>query len=99
MARIFSFGVLALMCLGVVILTMLVIIFALRRGTRKINEQVDEITSRQDGSADGNTRWARGNLADVSPPPAPEKPMLACPACGGENEAGASVCSFCGSKL
>jgi len=99
MARIFSFGFLALMCLGVVILTMLVIIFALRRGTRKINDQVEELASRQEASPGGNTRWARGDLADSNSPPAPQIQMRACPACGGENDAGNTVCSFCGSKL
>ena len=47
MARILSFSFFAFLCLGITLLITLVIIFALRRGTRKINDQVEDLASRQ----------------------------------------------------
>lgn len=99
MKTILGLAFIPLLCMGITILTALVIIFALRRGTKAINEQVGEVVSERQGETSGNTRWARGDLqgeprAAINTPPA-----KTCPACGGENTAASSSCAFCGTKL
>ncbi len=88
-------------CLGAVILTSFVIFYAFRRGSRVIDqlrENNAEGTPDPDAVLAADTRWAHGDLADND---APENTieMTACPACGGENMAGAGVCAYCGRKV
>jgi uncharacterized membrane protein len=99
MKNILTLGIIPLLCLIVMILTALVVIFALRRGTKKINEQAQEYTSESNRNSSANSRWARGDLHGSQPLAKEEEPMLTCPACGGENVAGSSTCAFCGKKL
>jgi len=99
MRTIFSLAFIPLLCMGVTILTALVIIFALRRGTKKINDQVGEIAAEKQADSSGNTRWARGDLQGESRENREPLPTITCPACGGENSAGSKTCAFCGTKL
>ena len=93
--------VLPTLCLGAVILTSFVIFYAFRRG-RQVIDQVTKDNA--DGMPDpdailaADTRWARGELADNDQPETIIE-MSACPACGGENVAGANACAYCGRKL
>jgi len=99
MRNLFGLALIPLLCMGVTILTALVIIFALRRGTKAINEQAQDIKSKQDQAASANTRWARGDLQGEAKPLQATRPPVTCPACGGENAAGSSSCGFCGNQL
>jgi len=99
MKTILGIAILPLICLGVLILTTVVIIFALRRGTKTISEQARQYTEKKPDIADANTRLGRGDLQGETRVKIPEPPKVACPACGGENPAGSSVCAFCGSKM
>jgi hypothetical protein len=99
MKNILALGIIPLLCLIVMILTALVVVFALRRGTKKINEQVQEYTSESSRDSFANNRWARGDLQGSPRPVIKEEPLLTCPSCGGENAAGSSTCAFCGKKL
>jgi hypothetical protein len=95
----------AALCLGLIILTIVLIFFALRRGTRVISQGLKERVDKEEPKTDisepvsANTRWARGDLKAVTEPPKVEIILEPCPACGGENPKGASVCAFCGRKL
>ncbi len=88
-------------CLGALILASFVIFYAFRRGRQVIKQNKESNT---DGSPDpdavlaADTRWARGDLAD-NDVPENKIEMSACPACGGENLAGAGACAYCGRKL
>lgn len=90
-------------CLGVLILTAILVIFALRRGSqtirKKLQEPEVESALRPEETISANTRWARGDLKAAPEPPQAEIPLSACPACGGENPAGSRVCAFCGRNL
>ena len=93
--------VLPTLCLGAVILTSFVIFYAFRRGKQVIDQvREDNANGLPDPEAilAADTRWARGELADNDQP---EKviEISACPACGGENIAGARACAYCGRKL
>jgi len=99
MRNIFGLALIPLICMGVTILTALMIIFALRRGTRALNQQAQDITAVKKQSSSANTRWARGDLQGEAMPTSKPEPTIACPACGGENVAGSSTCAFCGSAL
>ena len=99
MEALFGIAILPLICLGVMILTAVVVIFALRRGTQAINQQVQENTAVPEKGSPANTRWARGDLKSTQQPKKTDQPMKACPACGGENAAGCSSCTFCGRAL
>ena len=90
---------LPLICLGVMTLTAVVVIFALRRGTKAISEQLKEQENTIAELGGGNTRWARGDLKSAPQPEKTEEPMKTCPACGGENAAGSSSCTYCGRAL
>jgi len=100
MRNVLTLAIIPLACMGVTILTALVIILALRRGTKKINDQAQEVITQNTPQNNANTRWARGDLQgensnDAVLPPA----MIACPACGGEIPTGSATCTFCGRKL
>ena len=97
--NILALGIIPLLCLIVMILTALIVIFALRRGTKKINEQAQEYTSEKSRNSSANSRWARGDLQNSQHPAKEKEPLRICPACGGENDAGRSTCAFCGKKL
>jgi hypothetical protein len=99
MKTLFGIAILPLICLGVMILTAVVVIFALRRGTQAINQQIQENTAVPENSFPTNTRWARGDLKSVPQPELAEEPTKTCPACGGENPAGSSSCAYCGRTL
>ena len=90
---------LPLICLGVMILTAVVVIFALRRGTHAISQQVQENTAFPANDSPANTRWARGDLKSGPQPKKIESPMKTCPPCGGENAADRSSCTYCGRAL
>ena len=99
MEVLFGIAILPLICLGVMILTAVVVILAIRRGTQVINQQVQENTSVPENGSPANTRWARGDLKSAPQPVEIEKPIKTCPACGGENAAGSSSCTYCGSQI
>ncbi|MDO9545907.1 MAG: hypothetical protein Q7J07_04045 [Pelolinea sp.] len=92
----FGIAILPLICLGVILLTGLVIIFALRRGTRSINEKVKEYSAPAEPSIGVNNRWGHGDLKAPTQSKTKEIEMEVCPACGGENPSGSSACAFCG---
>ena len=96
--NILALGIIPLLCLIVMILTALIVIFALRRGPKKITEQAQEYTSEKSRNS-ANSRWARGDLQNSQHPAKEKEPLRICPACGGENDAGRSTCAFCGKKL
>jgi hypothetical protein len=88
-------------CLGVVALTSFILFYALRRGTRSINERLQD----EANNAPKSDNTAEGDLASASNEPSESisrhtaDEMSACTACGGENPAGASKCAYCGRKL
>ena len=93
--------VLPTLCLGAVILTSFVIFYAFRRGKQAVGQALEENAGdspEPDAAVDADTRWSRGGLAEISQPETMIE-MSACPACGGENPAGASACAYCGRKL
>lgn len=92
----------AALCLGIIVLTIVLLIFALRRGSRAVRQGLQEQETQgtsPDASIGASTRWARGDLKAAPEPPKMEVVMAPCPACGGENHRGAAVCGFCGRKL
>jgi len=60
MEALFGIAILPLICLGVMILTAVVVIFTLQRGTRAISKQLKEQENTLAEPGSGNTRWARG---------------------------------------
>ena len=91
-----------LICIGVFILFGLVLIAALRRGTRAVRNGLKEQAARidqEDGTGEANTRWARGDTGPSPQTPKKIQAMVSCTACGGENPAGASVCTYCRRRL
>ena len=95
----FGIAILPLICLGVILLTGVVIIFALRRGTQSINEKVKEYGTPAEINATANNRWAREDLKEPEQGLAKKIDMKTCPACGGENPNTSSACAFCGRTL
>ena len=92
----------AALCLGLVVLTAVLIILALRRGSRAISQGMKERAEEQAETpqpVSANSRWARGDLQAAPEPPKADVVLEPCPACGGENPRGAQVCAFCGRKL
>lgn len=93
---------LPLICLGVTLIIGVVILFALRRGTRTINDYMENQKGASDTpkeAANPDTRWARSDLKSEASLPAATGATSACPACGGENSPGSTVCQYCGRKL
>jgi hypothetical protein len=93
--------VLPTLCLGVVVLTSFVIFYAFRRGRQAISQlQQDETDTSTDlgDNTTADTHLSRGDLSESSQPKINIE-MAACPACGGENPAGAGACAYCGRKL
>jgi hypothetical protein len=99
MENILSIAILPLICSGVITLTGVVVIFVLWRGTKAIGKQLKEQENTLAELGSGNTRWARGDLKNAPQPEQSEEPTKTCPACGGENAAGSSVCAYCGRVL
>ncbi len=99
MNNILALAIIPLICMGVTILTALVIIIALRRGTKGINEQAEKIISEKNQTPAGNTRWARGDLQGEARAPIVPQAAKHCPACGAENTANSAACAFCGRKF
>ena len=91
--------ILPLICLGVMILTAVVVIFALKRRTQAASEQVQENMTASENDSPTNTRWARGDLKGEPHINKIEEPMKTCPACGGENAVSSSSCAYCGTAL
>ena len=92
----------AVLCLGVIILTIVLIFLALKRGSRAISQGLKERAEVDVQSVDlvnADNRLARGNLKSASTPSIVEMAMVACPACGGENPGSSGVCAHCGRKL
>ena len=88
-----------LLCLGIVALTSFILFYSLRRGTRAIDEHLQD-----------EAKASSGESAGVDSSPTPKElsegistnsgeEVSACPACGGENPAGTSKCAYCGRKL
>jgi len=92
-------AILPLICLGVMILTVVVVIFALRRRTQSVNQRVQENTTVSENSSPTNTRWARGDLKGEPHLEKSKELTKACPACGGVNAASSSSCAYCGTTL
>ena len=92
-------AILPLICLGVMILTTAVVIFALKRRTQTVNQQVQENMTVSENISPTNTRWARGDLKGEPHIDPFEEPMKTCPACGGDNAASSSSCAYCGTAL
>ena len=92
-------AILPLICSGLITLMGVVVIFVLWRGTKAIGKQLNEQENTLAELGSGNTRWARGDLKSTPQPEKTEKPMKTCPACGGENAAGSSTCTYCGRAL
>lgn len=99
MEVLFGIAILPLICLGVIILTAVVVIFALRRRTQTITRQVQENTALSKNGSSTDTRWTRGDMRSVPQSEKIERLMKACPACGGENAASSSSCAYCGRAL
>lgn len=99
MKTLFGLAVIPLFCMGIMMLTALVIIIALRRGTKTINEQADQVIAEKQKTPTINTRWARSDLQGESKGSTAVSPLVSCPACGGKSPAGNSTCAFCGRKL
>jgi len=99
MKALFGIAILPLICLGVMILTAVVVIFALKRGTQTVSKQIQENTTRVQDSSPANTRWERGDLKGELQSKKTRNAMKTCPACGGENAAGSSICVYCGREL
>jgi len=96
---ILGIAILPLICLGVMILTAVVVIFALRRRTLAVSKQVQENMSVSKNNSPTNTRWARGDLKGEPHLEKSNEPMKSCPACGGDNAASSSSCAYCGTAL
>ena len=94
-----SIAILPLICSGVITLLGVVVIFVLWRGTKTIGRQLKEQENTLSELDGGNTRWARGDLKNAPQPEKTGEPMKACTACGGENPAGSSSCTYCGRAL
>ena len=99
MESLFGIAILPLICSGVMTLTTVVVIFALWRGTKAISKQLKEQDNTLAEPGSGNTRWAHGDLKSGPQPEKTKEPIKACPACGGENAAGSSSCTYCGRAL
>jgi len=99
MEALFGIAILPLICLGVMLLTAIVVIFALRRGTQAISQQVQKKSVFPEDSSPTNTRWARGDLKNAPKREKSGEPMKTCSACGGENAAGSNTCAYCGAVL
>lgn len=99
MKPLFGVVILPLICLCIMILTAFVVVFALRRGTRSINREIEEITSQPDVDTSANTRWARGEVDGKPIVRSAEIQIKACSSCGGENEIGNLTCSYCRRNL
>ena len=99
MKNLFGFALFPLLCMGIIILTALVIIFALRRGTKTINETAQQVIAEKQTKNSANTRWARGDLQAGAENKPPEQIQMACPACGAQNPAGSGNCAYCGHSL
>lgn len=99
MTKIISLALIPLICMGVTILTALVIIFALRRGTRAINTQAQDMIAEKRQEPNANTRWARADLQGEGRQNSKPAPSVTCPACGGENAAGSRTCAYCSRQL
>jgi len=99
MRTIVGFTLLPLICLGVSILTGIVILFALRRGTQSIKTYMEEQESDDEKSGSIDTRWARADLKCDQQPSTINEPTAACPACGAENPFGSLTCQYCRRKL
>ena len=92
----------AVLCLGIITLTIVLLIFGLRRGTQAVSEKLQEQEAQETApseSVNANTRWAQGDLKAAPELPKSEVVLEPCPACGGENPRGAGVCGFCGRNL
>ena len=99
MEALFGIAILPLICIGGMILTAVVFIFTLQRGTKAISEQLQEQEDTLAELGSGNTRWARGDLKSAPQPEKTGEPMKPCPACGGENIVSSSSCTYCGTAL
>ena len=95
MEALFGIAILPLICLGVMILTAVVVIFTLQRGTKAISKQLKEQENTLAELGSGNTREARRDLKDSPQPEKTEQPMKTCPACGGDNVTSRSSCEYC----
>lgn len=89
-------------CLVVFILTLVVMVIVLKRGSQTISQKLTERGSNQDQAfktVSENTRWARAGLKGQTESPIEDIALSSCPACGGLNPQDAAVCSYCGRNL
>jgi hypothetical protein len=99
MKALLGLAIFPLICIGITILTVVLIIFALRRRTQTINQQLQEKVEVTENGTPTNTRWARGDLKSAPKSHKTRETMKLCPACGGENPTGTSICAYCRSAL
>lgn len=92
----------AVLCLGVIILTIVLVFIALKRSSRVISQGLKERANKDAQSIDpvnADDRFARGDLKSASTPGEVEVAVAVCPACGGENPGSSGICAYCGRKL
>jgi hypothetical protein len=99
MGKLLALSFIPLICMGVIILTGILIIFALRRGTRTISEKLNDRSSSAETSTPANDRWARGDMENTSRSQSEQVKTKKCPACGGENTSRSGTCAYCSSKI
>jgi hypothetical protein len=96
MRLITSFLLFPMACVGFFLITGLVMLIFVRRGTQAVQDSMQRIETLQQKIpateyADGITPSDPGNAENAALQP--------CTACGGSNPPGAAVCQYCGRKL
>jgi len=94
-----GFSLIPLICLGVFLVSGIVILFSLRRGTRSIQDYLEKQETTPHQTENHDTRWAKAELKSSAEPSSPSVIPAKCPACGGENPADEKTCQFCGGDL
>jgi len=78
--------------MGATILTAFVIILALRRGTKNINQQAQEMLNDPQSRSD-TEKLSQQEKAEGEPQ------LISCPSCGAEISSCSSICAFCGRAI
>ncbi len=92
--------IMPLFCLGVFLLTGLVILWVLRRGTQTIQASMAKVAQlEQKLPAENSAGDGKSNPDSRSEEAQIKRTLTICPACGAENPDGQVACSYCGSKL
>jgi ribosomal protein L40E len=92
---------LPLLCLGVLLLTVLILVLVLRRSTHHIQESLGKIDEMEKKVAAAPTDQRQSEMpSDARVEPAEDgETVMICPACGGDNPRGATICQYCGRKF